>query len=322
MSEPLLNVQGLKTYYFTSIGVVKAVDGVNLTVNKGELVGLVGESGCGKSCTALSIMRLVPIPGRIVGGNIIYKGRNLVKLREDEMRHIRGKEISIVFQDPSTFLNPLIKIGDQILENIFLHEWISPEQAKKRVIEVLNMVGMPNPERIVKFYPHELSGGMRQRAMIAMAIASNPSLLIADEPTTALDVTIQAQILELIKSLKEKLGLSILLITHDLGIVAELCDVVYVMYAGRIVESADVLTLFEKPKHPYTKGLLDSTLSIEEFKEIVSTIEGSVPNLINPPPGCRFHPRCKKAIDICEKKIPPEIEIEPKHKVSCWLYVK
>jgi oligopeptide/dipeptide ABC transporter ATP-binding protein len=320
MSKPLLTIHNLKMYFFTHKGNVKAVDGINLEVFDGEMIGLVGESGCGKTMTAFSILGLVPSPGRITNGEILFKGKDLLNLKKGEMRHIRGKEISMIFQDPLTYLNPVLKVGDQIAENLLLHTGIKKAEAKKQVIKVLEKVGLPSCEKIAEYYPHQLSGGMRQRIMIAMSISCNPSLLIADEPTTFLDVTIQAQILNLIKELVKNLGVSLLMITHDLGIVAEICDRVYVMYSGKIVESANVFSIFENPKHPYTIGLLNSVLSIDEFKETLSSIEGSVPGLINPPPGCRFHPRCEKRMTICSKKEPPFFEIEPKHMISCWLY--
>jgi len=300
-------------------GIVNAVDGVDLEVEKGEVVGLVGESGCGKSTVAFSIMGLVPFPGRILGGKIEFNGADLLSTKPKEMRKIRGGEISMVFQDPFTYLNPVMKIGEQIAENIRGHEKVSKSEAMSRVLRTLSLVGMPSPEQVAKFYPDELSGGMRQRAVIAMAISADPSLLIADEPTTALDVTVQAQILELITRLKEGLGISILLITHDLGVVAEIADKVYVMYAGKIVESGDVYQLFEHARHPYTAGLLDSALSIEEYKPIVVTIKGSVPDLAAPPDGCRFHPRCRQAKEICSRKEPPFYDVENGHRASCWL---
>ena len=320
MDGGLLSVKNLKTYFFTSMGTVKAVDGVSLEINKGEAVGLVGESGCGKSCTALSIMRLVPLPGKTIDGQVIYKDKELLSMSEKEMRQIRGKEIAMIFQDPFTFLNPLMKVGDQISENILIHQKISKSRLIGEIYDLLKRVRMPNPERVASFYPHELSGGMRQRVIAAMAIASNPALLIADEPTTALDVTIQRQILQLITQLKGELDLSLLLITHDLGIVAETCDMVYVMYAGKIVESADILTIFEKPKHPYTVGLINSALSIERYQKELVGIGGAVPNLIDPPRGCRFHPRCEYTKPVCREEEPSMIERGERHWVSCFLY--
>jgi peptide/nickel transport system ATP-binding protein/oligopeptide transport system ATP-binding protein len=311
--ENVLSIRDLKTHFFTSVGTVMAVDGINLEIRKGEAVGLVGESGCGKSCTALSIMRLVPIPGRTIEGNIQYRGKDLLSLSEQEMRKIRGKEIAMIFQDPFTFLNPLMKIGEQIAENILTHQDLKKSEVIEEVYDLLRKVGMPNPERVSRFYPYELSGGMRQRVIAAMAISSNPGLLIADEPTTALDVTIQRQILQLITQLKQELDLSLLLITHDLGIVAETCDRLYVMYA-----SGDIFTIFERPMHPYTIGLINSALSIEGYQKELEGIGGSVPNLISPPRGCRFHPRCDRAKEECRESSPEFVEVEKDHWVSCY----
>jgi peptide/nickel transport system ATP-binding protein/oligopeptide transport system ATP-binding protein len=319
MKEPILSIKDLKTYFYTSMGTVKAVDGINLDINEGEAVGLVGESGCGKSCTALSIMRLVPIPGKTISGQVVYKDTDLLSLREDDMRQVRGKDLAMIFQDPFTFLNPLMKVGDQIAENIFSHQKISKGSAIKKVYSLLERVGMPTPNRVARFYPFELSGGMRQRVIMAMAISSNPSILIADEPTTALDVTIQRQILLLLNTLKDELNLSLLLITHDLGIVSEICDRVYVMYAGKIVETGNIYKIFEEPQHPYTIGLLNSALSIEGYKKELEGIGGAVPNLVNPPKGCRFHPRCKKAKPICSVEEPDIVELEEQHWIACHI---
>jgi oligopeptide/dipeptide ABC transporter ATP-binding protein len=313
-----LDIRGLKTYFYTSRGVAKAVDDVNLNVGKQETVGLVGESGCGKSTLGFSIMKLVPPPGRIVGGEILFKGEDLVRLTQTQIRKIRGKDISMIFQDPMTYLNPLMRVGDQIREVMSSHQKVNEREAKKRVSEVIETVAL-RPE-VVKRYPHELSGGMQQRIIIAMALVGKPSLIIADEPSTALDVTVQAQILDLMRDLKRKTAFSLLLITHDLGVVAETADRVYVMYAGEIVEHADVFTLYRNPSHPYTAGLLESVLSIDEFKEKLVTINGVVPDLIAPPTGCRFQPRCLQAKKICHERKPPEIETESGHTVSCWLY--
>jgi oligopeptide/dipeptide ABC transporter ATP-binding protein len=315
-------VSGLKTYFYTSDGVVKAVDGVTFSVGKGESVGLVGESGCGKSCTALSIMRLIPIPGKTIDGSVKLQNRDLLTVTEREIRDIRGKVISMIFQDPFTYLNPLMKVGDQIAEAILVHEQLPAQRVTNRVYDHLERVGMPSPQNVARLYPYELSGGMRQRVCIAMALATQPTLLIADEPTTALDVTIQAQILDLINRLREEMGISLLLITHDLGIIAETCDTVVVMYAGQTIERAEVYQLFEKPKHPYTIGLLNSTLSIEEFKETLTTIGGTVPSLIDPPSGCRFHPRCEHAMPICTQEQPLPVEVDAGHIVACWLHRK
>ncbi|MEM2908313.1 MAG: ABC transporter ATP-binding protein [Candidatus Hadarchaeales archaeon] len=326
MAKPLLEVKGLKTYFFMEEGVVKAVDGVSFDVQKGEILGLVGESGCGKSVTALSILRLIPSPpGKIVAGKVIFKGRDLLKLSDEEMRRLRGKEISMIFQDPHTALNPVFTIGDQIAEPIELHQVIeerviSPEEVPKKVVEMLKLVGMPDPEVRVVEYPHQFSGGMKQRAMIAMMLSCNPSLLIADEPTTALDVTIQAQILELMKELRRKLNTSILIITHNLGVIAQMCDRVAVMYAGNIVEEADLITLFEDPKHPYTQALLKAIPKADVSRGKLVTIPGMVPSLVNPPPGCRFHPRCPFAMEVCTKEDPVTIEVEKGHSVRCHLF--
>lgn len=303
---------------------MRAVDGVNLTVQKGEAVGLVGESGCGKTMTAFSIMRLVPTPGKIVGGEIWFNHDDvridLAKMSEEEMMKIRGGEISMVFQDPMTYLNPVMKICDQIAEAVVLHQGGSRNEARKKAIGLLEKVRIPIPSTIAQYYPHELSGGMRQRALIAMAISCNPDLLIADEPTTALDVTVQAQVLELIKQLKHEMGMALMLITHDLGIVADACDRICVMYAGQIVEEGDVYEIFKEPMHPYTMGLLKSTLSIDEFKEKLVTIEGTVPDLSNLPSGCRFRPRCLQVSERCRETQPVMIEMKEGHRVSCWLH--
>ncbi len=322
--EVLLEVRGLKTYFFTEDGVVKAVDGVDFDVRQGEIVAIVGESGCGKSVTSLSIMRLVGIPGKIVDGEIIFKGENILELPDSEMRRIRGDRISMIFQQPTSCLNPVFRVGDQISEVLEIHRGMDKKEGWERAIELLRIVGIPEPEKRVESFPHELSGGMAQRVMIAMALACEPELLIADEPTTALDVTIQAQILDLMRGLQEKFGSSIILITHDMGVVAEMASRVSVMYAGRIVEQADVNTIFENPLHPYTRGLLASIPVMGVVKERLDTIPGSVPNLINLPPGCKFAPRCKARMEhnlqICTEREPDLIEVEPGHKVRCWLY--
>ena len=314
----LLRVNGLKTHFFTHEGVVKAVDGVSFNIDKGKTLGLVGESGCGKSVTALSIMRLIPKPpGRIVEGEIIFDGRDLLKLDEKEMRKVRGKSISMIFQEPMTSLDPVFTIGDEIGEAIQLHQGLGKVAAKEKAVEILKTVGIPDPEKRAGNYPHELSGGMRQRAMIAMALSCNPSLLIADEPTTALDVTIQAQILRLINELKEKYGTSILIITHDLGVIAEMCDDVAVMYAGHIVEYTDVKTLFSSPLHPYTEGLNRSIPKLDVEAKRLDTIRGLVPDLIDPPSGCPFHPRCDFCSKRCTKELPELVEVERNHFVRC-----
>ena len=300
------------------------MDGVSLGIQKGEALGLVGESGCGKTMTAFSIMGLVPSPGKIVGGEIWFNyddsRKDLTKTSEEEMRKVRGGKISMVFQDPMTYLNPVMKICDQIAEAIVLHQEVPRNEARRKAVEILEKVRIPIPSTVAQYYPHELSGGMRQRTLIAMSISCNPDLLIADEPTTALDVTVQAQVLELIKQLKNEMNMALMLITHDLGIVADTCDRVCVMYAGRIVEEGNVYEIYREPQHPYTMGLLKSTLSIDEFKETLVTIEGTVPDLTNLPPGCRFRPRCSQISDRCRETAPPMVEVKKGHKVSCWRY--
>lgn len=319
----LLKIRNLHTYFFTDEGVAKAVDGVDLELEEKGTLGLVGESGCGKSVTALSIMRLIPDPpGKIVQGEVVFGGVNLLSLTEGEMRKIRGRSISMIFQEPMTSLNPVFQIGDQISEVLRLHEGLSKKEAWNRSIEMLRLVGIPSPERRVAEYPHQLSGGMRQRAMIAMALACRPKLMIADEPTTALDVTIQAQILELINRLQKETGMSVILITHNLGVIAETAQKVAVMYAGRIVEYAHVRPLFVTPRHPYTQGLLKSIPRLDEGqarKQRLEAIPGLVPSLLDLPPGCKFSNRCKYLFDKCQEE--PELkEIDPGHFVRCWLY--
>ena len=323
-NETILDVRGLKTYFFTEDGVVKAVDGVDFDVGRGEIVALVGESGCGKSVTSFSIMQLVGIPGKIVDGEVLFNGRDLLDLSESEMRQMRGDQLAMIFQQPTSCLNPVFKIGDQISEVLEIHRGTDKRQGWQQAVELLRTVGIPEPEKRVEAFPHELSGGMAQRVMIAMALANEPELLIADEPTTALDVTIQAQILDLMRGLQAKLGTSIILITHDMGVVAEMASRVSVMYAGRIVEQARVQELFDRPYHPYTRGLLASIPVMGVVKERLDTIPGSVPNLIDLPPGCKFAPRCLARIEhhlhICTEQEPHLIEYEPGHKVRCWLY--
>jgi oligopeptide/dipeptide ABC transporter ATP-binding protein len=322
--NPILTVNGLKTYFFTDGGVVKSVDGVNLVVEEGETVGIVGESGCGKSVTSLSIMRLFASPpGRIVEGSIEFQGLDLVQVPEAKMRAIRGNEISMIFQEPMTSLNPVFTIGDQIRETLRQHTKLSRRSAMSRAIELLKQVGIPRPDQIVKEYPHQLSGGMRQRVMIAMAMACKPKLLIADEPTTALDVTIQAQILDLMRDIQEQSGTSIILITHDLGVVAEMCSKVIVMYAGRVVEETDVVSLFANPRHPYTQGLLESIPQMDERRPRLASIPGNVPTPREMPDGCKFAPRCRHATDLCRQQEPllKQVSDEQKaHSVRCWLY--
>jgi oligopeptide transport system ATP-binding protein len=320
--ELLLQVKGLKTHFYTDAGVVKAVDGVDLEIHKGETLGVVGESGSGKSITAMSIMRLIPVPpGKIVSGEVIFDGKDLIKATEREMMKIRGNEIAMIFQDPMTSLNPVLTVGEQIMEAIVLHQKVGRSAAKKRAIEMLKKVGIPESESRVNNYPHQFSGGMRQRVMIAMALSCNPKLLIADEPTTALDVTIQAQILDLMNNLKDDFGTAIMLITHDLGVVAELCQKVLVMYAGNTVEYTDSSALFAAPKHPYTWGLLGSLPKLNESEnQRLEPIVGQPPDLRHLPQGCNFAPRCKHKKPICEQQKPILREIEPGHMVSCFLY--
>jgi len=316
--KELLKIEDLYVNFRTLWGVAKVLNGVNFTIREGEIFGLVGETGCGKSVTSMTILKLLPSNAE-VSGKIIYKGENLLEKSEEDMRKIRGKEISIIFQDPMTSLNPLFKIKDQMVDIITLHNNVSKDEAEEKARELISAVGLPDPERILNSYPHELSGGMRQRIMIAMALSSNPSLLIADEPTTALDVTIQKQILDLILRLKEEYNFSVLLITHDLGVVAEVCDRVGVMYAGDIVEIAPVEELFMNPLHPYTQGLL-SVVPDPRYKKPLKPLRGSVPSLLNPPTGCRFHPRCDHAKEICMQKKPELVEYSPNHFVACHLY--
>ena len=317
--EKLLEIRNLKTYFYTENGVSKAVDGVDLEIYPGETLGVVGESGCGKSVTSLSIMRLIQEPpGKIVDGEILFKGRDLARLSQDEMRQIRGNEISMIFQEPMTSLNPVFTIGEQISEAIMLHKKVDKKQAMEESIEMLRKVGIPLPEQRVKEYPHQLSGGMRQRIMIAMALSCNPDLLIADEPTTALDVTIQAQILDLMQDLKKKYKMSIMMITHDLGVVAEVCDRVAVMYAGKVVEYTDVKTLFKNPKHPYTWGLLNSIPRLDKEVDRLPAIPGMVPDSKNFPVGCRYNNRCPFATEKCFKEEPELMEVAEGHRARCW----
>jgi oligopeptide/dipeptide ABC transporter ATP-binding protein len=323
--QNILEIDDLRTHFFTRAGVVRAVDGVSYEVRAGETLGVVGESGCGKSVTALSVLRLVASPpGRIVGGAIRFGGRNLIDLSESEMEDIRGNEISMIFQEPMTSLNPLMTVGRQIGETITLHQGLSPRAAMDKAVEMLRRVSMPEAERRVHAYPHQLSGGMRQRVMIAMALSCNPKVLIADEPTTALDVTIQAQILELMRELQETFGTAIVLITHDMGVVAENADRVVVMYAGRKVEEASAKTLFEAPGHPYTRGLLgsipklDVAARLDARRNRLNEIKGMVPSLHNLPQGCTFAPRCEFATDQCRAAYPPLVQHRPGHAIACW----
>lgn len=319
-NESIFQIRGLKTQFFTSKGIVPAVDGVDITVKKGEAVGLVGESGCGKSMTAMSTMQLLKYPGRVVAGEILLDGENLLEKTKAEMDDIRGNRISMIFQEPMTSLNPVYTIGKQVSEAILIHENVSKEEAKQRAIDIFRKVGIPEPEKRYGAYPHQLSGGLRQRVMIGMAMVCNPQLMIADEPTTALDVTIEAQILYLMKQLQKEQGTAIVMITHNLGVVAESCDYVYVMYAGKIMEEASVRDLFRDPKHPYTFGLMNSIPKMTEVKEHLYTIRGLVPNLLNLPKGCRFCTRCEKAMKVCTMFEPDLYETEDGHKVRCFLY--
>ena len=322
--KKILEVNNLKTQFFTETGVVRAVDGVSFHVNRGEVLGIVGESGCGKSVTSLSIMGLVSDPGRIVDGSVLFDSEDLSQLSQTEMSQIRGNRISMIFQQPQSSLNPVFRVGDQITEVLHVHQNMDRASAKARAIELLSLVGIPSPEQRYRSWPHEMSGGMAQRVMIAMALACVPELLIADEPTTALDVTIQAQILDLIRDLKEQMDTAVILITHDLGVVAELCDRVVVMYAGRVVETAEIHELFENPKHPYTASLIGATPVLGEVDRELVSIPGSVPNLINLPQGCKFAPRCvariENQLDVCNQEDPELKIISEGHDVRCWLY--
>lgn len=319
----VLSIQDLRVYFYTRDGVVKAADGVDLGLESGEVLGIVGESGCGKSITALAVMRLIPDPsGRIISGKIIFNGYDLITIPEKDVQKIRGKRISIVFQEPMTALNPLLTIGAQVMEMLQAHLTINKKEARNQAIELLDLVGISSPEKRINEYPHQLSGGMRQRVMIAIAVSCNPDIIFADEPTTALDVTIQAQILDLLKRLRERSGMSMVLISHDLGVIAEVADHVAVMYAGRIVEYAETSELFARPLHPYTKGLLNSIPRFEEkggkLKRLYG-IPGMVPRLLDLPRGCKFSPRCPIAVDRCRMEEPQLVELFKGHKVRCWL---
>ncbi len=321
MAAPLLEVEDLHTHFETYAGTVYALDGVGFRLEKGEILGLVGETGCGKSVTALSLMRLVPDPpGRIVKGSVRFKGQELLPLPDRAMWEVRGSRMAMIYQEPMTALNPVFTIGDLIGEVIVYHNKVSKKEAAARAIESLRLVGMPDPDKTLQRYPHELSGGMRQRALIPLALSCGPDMLIADEPTTALDVTIQAQILRLIRDLRDRLGLAVLFITHDLGVVAQLCDRVAVMYAGVIIETGSVREIFHQPQHPYTQGLLAALPQLGEVRHRLQSIEGSVPNLFHPPAGCRFHLRCPHVREVCGRERPREISVKPGHRVSCVLY--
>lgn len=318
--EKILDIKNLKTSFFTHVGEVKAVGGVSFHLNKGEALGIVGESGSGKSITMMSLMRLLSDNGKILDGEISFGGRDIVKLSEKEMQRIRGNEIGMIFQDPMTSLNPVLKVGDQLMEPLIKHKKMTKQEAYNRALHMLSLVGMPSPESRMKQYPHEFSGGMRQRVMIAMALGCEPKLLIADEPTTALDVTIQAQILELMKDLKEKINTSIILITHDLGVVADVTDRINVMYGGLIAETGSKRDIFYLPRHPYTWGLLKSIPNPkEEVKEKLIPIEGQPPDLLKPPVGCPFAPRCQYAMKVCMTQRPPMFEVGEGHQAACWL---
>ncbi|HBV98671.1 MAG: peptide ABC transporter ATP-binding protein [Peptococcaceae bacterium BICA1-7] len=320
MNNSLLQVHDLKTHFFMDDGVVPAVDGVSFHLNRGETLAVVGESGSGKSITANSIMRLIPTPpGKIVGGRILFEGQDLLTKPEKEMRHIRGNLISMIFQEPMTSLNPVFRVGDQISESLILHQGLNKKQALEKSIEMLRLTGIPSPEKRVHDFPHQMSGGMRQRVMIAMALCCRPRLLIADEPTTALDVTIQAQILDLMRELRDQFNTAIIMITHDLAVVAEMADRAVVMYAGKMVEEAKVEELFDSPLHPYTRGLLSSIPRMEEKRDKLFVIEGTVPNPMYLPPGCAFAPRCPEAMDRCQRERPELLTPVEGRKVSCWL---
>ncbi len=318
--ENLLEVRDLKTYFYTDNGIVKAVDGVSFDVEPGKTLGIVGESGCGKSITSMSILKLIDKPGRIVDGTIKFDSKDIVPMDDKDIRKVRGNDISMIFQEPMTSLNPVFRIEDQIMEAVMLHQGLDKKEARKIAIDMLAFVGIPRPEQVARDYPHQLSGGMRQRVMIAMALACRPKLLIADEPTTALDVTIQAQILTLMNDLKEKTNTAIMLITHDLGVIAQMADHVIVMYSGKVVESAPIKELFDNPKHPYTKGLLASIPSLDQDKERLYSIEGVVPNPFHLPEGCYFEPRCEFAKAECKCRMPAITNISDEHQVRCFLY--
>jgi oligopeptide/dipeptide ABC transporter ATP-binding protein len=321
MKEAILTVRDLKTYFFTRRGIVRAVDGIGFDLMKSECLCLVGESGCGKTVTALSILGLIDSPpGRIVSGEICYNRVNLLTCPPEQLRHIRGREIAIVFQDAQSALNPVFTIGDQIVEQIKLHLEVSGREAKAKAISLLEEVGIPSPEKVISYYPHQLSGGMKQRAMIAMGLSCVPQILIADEPTTAVDVTIKAQILDIFQRLKENRQMSLLFITHELGVVSEIGDRIVVMYAGRVAETATVSELLNEPKHPYTTGLIKCLPDIAREGERLESIPGTVPSLVNPPPGCLFNPRCDKAMAICRQEKPPPVTINEGHTVFCHLY--
>jgi oligopeptide/dipeptide ABC transporter ATP-binding protein len=317
--EPLLNIEDLRVYFYRPEGVLKAVDGLSYKLYRGEVLGIVGESGSGKSVSVLSILKLLPTNGKIESGSIIFDGKNILNLSKEELRDLRGKDIGIVFQDPMSSLNPVITIGQQVMEPLLWHNLCSKSEAYERAKEMLGMVGIPLPEERMKEYPFQFSGGMRQRVMIALALICRPKLLIADEPTTSLDVTIQAQIIRLLKRMKKEFGMSVILITHNLALTTNFCDRLIIMYAGNMMETGKTKDILYNPAHPYTKSLLDAVPDIEVEKDIVP-IPGSIPSLIDPPNGCRFHPRCPLAMDICKEEVPPLFNIDTDHYSACWLH--
>jgi len=318
MNKPLLEIRSLSTHFFTEDGVIRAVENVSFELFPGEILSLVGESGCGKSVTALSILKLIPSPpGRVVSGEVLFDGKDLLKLKEKEMEKVRGNDIAMIFQEPMTSLNPVFTVGDQIMEAILFHQKVDREEAKKKAIDLLDRVRIPSPEATIDAYPHQLSGGMRQRAMIAMALSCQPKLLIADEPTTALDVTVQAQVLRLLREIQREMGMAVLLITHDLGVVSEIADRVAVMYAGRMMEYGPIETIFQQVRHPYTRGLLDSIPPLEEKRNRLNAIPGQVPDPMDLPLGCTFHPRCTLAMDNCKKAEPPLFPVNGDHLSRC-----
>ena len=321
MAETLLEIKRLSVQFFTYQGIVRALEEVDLTIERGEILGLVGETGCGKSVMARSVLRLIAEPpGKISQGEILFKGEDILKLRPRRLREIRGNDISMIFQEPMSSLNPVFRVGNQIEEVIMLHQKVDRRTARGTAVEMLQQVNMPDPEKVLSRYPHELSGGMRQRAMIAMELSCRPDLLMADEPTTALDVTVQGQVLTILDDLVRRLGVSVLFISHDLGVIAQLCDRVSVMYAGKIVETAPVASLFAEPRHPYTRGLLEAIPSLDEERDPLRVIPGIVPRLVDPPSGCRFHPRCAERFEPCDRLVPRPLAIGPGHRVACHLY--
>jgi oligopeptide/dipeptide ABC transporter ATP-binding protein len=320
MAETLLDISALSVRFFTYQGIVRALEDVNLTVSKGEILGLVGETGCGKSVLARSVLRLIADPpGKISGGKILFKGEDILGASKRRLRNIRGNEISMIFQEPMSSLNPVLRVGNQMMEVVMLHQRVGKAEARRICIDMLSQVKMPDPEAVLSKYPYELSGGMRQRAMIAMELSCRPDLLIADEPTTALDVTVQAQVITVLEELTRRKNVSVLFISHDLGVIAQICERVAVMYAGRIVEIAPVRKLFSKPGHPYTRGLLRAVPQVDEERETLNVVPGVVPGLIDPPAGCRFHPRCGQMLESCDRIVPCPVEVEPDHHVACHL---